>query len=156
MVNAMERQKKGVLDAWEDAISPHTVENLLYRNTEEMDKQVRVDIKQLSKEGYMRMIKLAGPAIGINHGEDRLFVDEFKGGNYYFFRHEIVQVEMLLSSVVKPNVLQERWNRTSLKRCLTNAGFSDEEAADIISMRLKIDSKCMNVSFDINIQRRSK
>jgi hypothetical protein len=156
MVNAIAQQKKGGLDAWEDAISPHTVENLLYRNMEGMDKQVRVDIKQLSKEGYMRMIKLSGPAIGIDHGENRLFIDEFIGGNYYFFMHEIEQVEELLSNMIKPNALILGQNRASLRRCLTNAGFGDEEATKIISRRLKIDREHIDVSFDIDIQRRSK
>ncbi|MGC8538157.1 MAG: hypothetical protein ACP5MZ_04250 [Candidatus Micrarchaeia archaeon] len=147
MATNLEMEKRKIISSWEDAIQPYTVSNVLYRNMEGMDAQMKREIKQLSKEGYMRMVRLNGPAIGIDHGEERLFVDDFKGGNYYFFTHELIHVELLLSSKIKQDVLRETKNRASIKRCLINAGFSENEAKDIISMRLEMDSKPLSVSF---------
>ena len=147
MANAIEIQKRNVISSWEEAIRPYTVSNVLYRNVEGMDAQMRHDIWQLAKEGYMRMIRLNGTAINIEHSKDRLFVDDFKGGNYYFFTHELVHVELLLGSKIKQGVLNESRNRASAKRCLVNAGFDENEAKEIISMRLKMDTEMFDVRF---------
>ena len=147
MATNLEIEKRKVISSWDEAIRPYAVGNVLYRNAEGMNAQMRQDIRQLSKEGYMRMIKLSGTAISIEHGKDRLFVDDFKGGNYYFFAHELVHAELLLSSKIKRDVLKERKNRASIKRCLINAGFEENEARDIISMRLKMDTEMFDIRF---------
>ncbi|MCL5442394.1 MAG: hypothetical protein M1603_01770 [Candidatus Marsarchaeota archaeon] len=147
MATNLEIEKKNVISSWDEAIRPYTVSNVLYRNVEGMNTQMRREIKQLSKEGYMRVIKLGGTAISLGHSNDRLFVDDFKGGIYYFFEHEIAIVELLLSSKIKPGVLTESKGRASIKRCLVNAGFDESEARDIISMRLKMDTEMFDVRF---------
>ena len=147
VTNPIEKQKKEVLASWGDAIYPYTVNDVLYRRKEGMEEQMKIEIRQLREEGYLRRIILSGPAIGLDHSSERMFMDDFKGGNYYFFAHEIVQVKMLLSTQIKSGILIESRNRVSLKRCLVNAGFDNEEATDIISMRLKMDNGLISISF---------
>ncbi len=153
MATIIEDQKKNSLVSWE---SPYAMNNLLFRKLDGMDMQMKEEIQQLHKEGYMRRVNISGLAINLEHNDTRLFDDDFVGGTYYFFKHDITEVELLLSSKIKPGVLRGGKDRASMRRCLAHAGFSSDEVDEIIGLRLEMDWKDITVQFSTDIRRNNK